>query len=263
MQEALRERLRLEADIDRALAHGEFFLEYQPVVELRTGTLLGCRGARALAAPRARRADAAAVHPPGRGIGSHHRARPLRAAAGLRGLAPLVRRDGDGRRACTSPSTSRAVTCSRATWCGTSPGRCEQSGLAPANLVIELTESTMMHNTEANLERLRAAEGARCPARDRRLRHGLLVACLPASVPDRHPQDRSFVRPSPGDRGRRPRAGARRRRASATRSASTRLPRGSSRSPRRRRCSRSAASPARGSSFPRPRRSSTSRQRPS
>ena len=31
----------------------------------------------------------------------------------------------------------------------------QQSGLAPANLVIELTESTMMHNTEANLQRLR------------------------------------------------------------------------------------------------------------
>ena len=41
MQEALRERLRLEADIERALAHGEFFLEYQPVIELRTRTLLG------------------------------------------------------------------------------------------------------------------------------------------------------------------------------------------------------------------------------
>ena len=31
----------------------------------------------------------------------------------------------------------------------------EESGLEPGNLVIELTESTMMHNTEVNLERLR------------------------------------------------------------------------------------------------------------
>jgi EAL domain-containing protein (putative c-di-GMP-specific phosphodiesterase class I) len=31
----------------------------------------------------------------------------------------------------------------------------EDSGLDPSNLVIELTESTIMHNTEANLERLR------------------------------------------------------------------------------------------------------------
>jgi EAL domain-containing protein (putative c-di-GMP-specific phosphodiesterase class I) len=30
----------------------------------------------------------------------------------------------------------------------------QESGLDPANLVIELTESTMMHNTEANLVRL-------------------------------------------------------------------------------------------------------------
>ena len=41
MQEVLRERLRLEADIERALANGEFFLEYQPIVELRTRSLLG------------------------------------------------------------------------------------------------------------------------------------------------------------------------------------------------------------------------------
>jgi EAL domain-containing protein (putative c-di-GMP-specific phosphodiesterase class I) len=31
----------------------------------------------------------------------------------------------------------------------------EESGLEPENLVIELTESTIMHNTEVNLERLR------------------------------------------------------------------------------------------------------------
>ena len=31
----------------------------------------------------------------------------------------------------------------------------ESSGLEPENLVIELTESTIMHNTEVNLERFR------------------------------------------------------------------------------------------------------------
>ena len=77
----------------------------------------------------------------------------LRAAAGLRGLAPLVRRDGDGRpgpvdhpqRLGPSPAAGRARA-------GRRRERCKQSGLAPANLVIELTESTMMHNTEADLE---------------------------------------------------------------------------------------------------------------
>jgi EAL domain-containing protein (putative c-di-GMP-specific phosphodiesterase class I) len=52
MQEALRERLRLEADIERALAEGEFFLEYQPIIALRTGDAARLRGAGAVAAPR-------------------------------------------------------------------------------------------------------------------------------------------------------------------------------------------------------------------
>src|SRR5258707_15793449 len=41
MQDVLHERLRLEADIGRALNQGEFFLEYQPIVDLGTGSLLG------------------------------------------------------------------------------------------------------------------------------------------------------------------------------------------------------------------------------
>jgi diguanylate cyclase (GGDEF)-like protein len=41
MQEQLRERLRLEEDINRAIEHGEFFLEYQPVVDLARRELLG------------------------------------------------------------------------------------------------------------------------------------------------------------------------------------------------------------------------------
>ena len=41
MQEQLRERLRLEEDINRALERGEFFLEYQPVVDLDKRELLG------------------------------------------------------------------------------------------------------------------------------------------------------------------------------------------------------------------------------
>ncbi len=41
MQEVLRERLRLEADIGRAVVHEEFFLEYQPVLALGSRVLLG------------------------------------------------------------------------------------------------------------------------------------------------------------------------------------------------------------------------------
>ena len=41
MQDKLHERLRLEADIGRALAQQEFFLEYQPIIDLGTRSLLG------------------------------------------------------------------------------------------------------------------------------------------------------------------------------------------------------------------------------
>src|SRR5262249_40480231 len=41
MQDMLQERLRLEADIGRAPAQEEFFLEYQPILDLETRRLLG------------------------------------------------------------------------------------------------------------------------------------------------------------------------------------------------------------------------------
>ena len=41
MQDMLHERLRLEADIGRAFAREEFFLEYQPIIDLGTRSLLG------------------------------------------------------------------------------------------------------------------------------------------------------------------------------------------------------------------------------
>jgi predicted signal transduction protein with EAL and GGDEF domain len=41
MLEVLNERLRLEADLARAFDNDEFFLEYQPIVDLGTRALLG------------------------------------------------------------------------------------------------------------------------------------------------------------------------------------------------------------------------------
>jgi len=154
MEEALRERLRLEADIERALAHGEFFLEYQPVIELRTRSLLGVE---ALARWR---------HPE-RGVLMPKHFIPLAEESGHiieLGRFVLQRACQDWKRWCDEviggPGLYVTLNVS---------GRHLQqgdlvkdvdlalrsSGLEPGNLVIELTESTMMHNTEANLERLR------------------------------------------------------------------------------------------------------------
>ena len=76
----------------------------------------------------------------------------------------------------------------------------------------------MFHDTATTLARARGHPRPGRPDRDRRLRHRLLVARLPAPLPGRHPQDRPRVRRSRPttrglgvrrrDRGPGPRAGA-------------------------------------------------------
>jgi len=152
MQAMLHERLRLEADISRALANQEFFLEYQPIVDLGTRSLLGVE-----ALVRWRHPEAGVLMP-GRFIQvveeCGHVARLgrwvlrqacrdmcawRRSIAGGAGLRLAVNISG---RHLQHGELSRDVAQALA-----------ESGLEPGNLVIELTESTIMSNTDANLER--------------------------------------------------------------------------------------------------------------
>jgi len=69
----------------------------------------------------------------------------------------------------------------------------EKSGLEPANLVIELTESTIMYNTDATLEHLQQlkALGVRLPLT---ISVPVFLPVLPAPVSHRYFEiDRSFV----------------------------------------------------------------------
>jgi len=152
MQDMLHERLRLEADIGRALAHEEFFLEYQPIVDLGTRSLLGVE-----ALVRWRHPDAGVLMPArfiqvveecgqidklGRWV-LRQACRDLcgwrRSVAGGSGLRLAVNisarhlQHGD-----LVQDVAQAL---------------QESGLEAGNLVIELTESTIMYNTDANLER--------------------------------------------------------------------------------------------------------------
>jgi len=152
MQAMLHERLRLEADISRALAEQEFFLEYQPIVDLGTRSLLGVE-----ALVRWRHPEAGVLMP-GRFIQvveeCGHIARLgrwvlrqacrdmcmwRRSVAGGAGLRLAVNISG---RHLQHGELSHDVAQALA-----------ESGLEPGNLVIELTESTIMSNTDANLER--------------------------------------------------------------------------------------------------------------
>jgi diguanylate cyclase (GGDEF)-like protein/PAS domain S-box-containing protein len=152
MQDVLQERLRLEADIGRALAQQEFFLEYQPIVDLDTRSLLGVEALVRWRHP------VDGVLMPARFI------QVLEECGQIVSLGRWVLRQ-----ACRDFCSWRTAVAGAAglRLAVNISGRHLQhgdlvqdiaqalhdSGLEPQNLVIELTESTTMYNTDANLER--------------------------------------------------------------------------------------------------------------
>ena len=154
MQELLHERLRLEADIVRALANEEFFVEYQPIVDLGTRSLLGVEALVRWRHPELGVLMPARFIPVAEECGQivklgrwvlRRACREMRAwrnaVAGGAGLRIAINISGRHlQHGDLVQDVAQAL---------------EESGLEPGNLVIELTESTIMHNTEVNLGRLR------------------------------------------------------------------------------------------------------------
>jgi diguanylate cyclase (GGDEF)-like protein/PAS domain S-box-containing protein len=155
MQEHLHDRLRLEQDIDLALARNEFFVEFQPVVDLTQRELLGVEALvrwqhpqRGLIMPGAFipvAEESERVVELGRRVllDACTQVRAWSdAVSGGKGLRLAVNISGRHLQQGTLVEDVRAALA--------------VSGLDPSNLVIELTESTIMQNTDANLERFRA-----------------------------------------------------------------------------------------------------------
>jgi diguanylate cyclase (GGDEF)-like protein/PAS domain S-box-containing protein len=154
MLEMLNERLSLEADLSRAFDNQEFFLEYQPIVDLGTRALLGVEALIRWRHP------TAGVLLPGRFI---HVAEEcghvdklgrwvlMRACCDLYEWRSSVA-GGVGLRVAVNISSRHLQNGELVNDVAIA---LKMSGLEPENLVIELTESTMMYNIDANLERLR------------------------------------------------------------------------------------------------------------
>jgi diguanylate cyclase (GGDEF)-like protein/PAS domain S-box-containing protein len=152
MQDKLHERLRLEADIGRALAEQEFFLEYQPIIDLGTRSLLGVE-----ALVRWKHPEAGLLMPArfiqvveecGQidKLGRWVLRQACRDLCAWRGAIP----GGAGLRLAVNISGRHLQ---HGDLVHDVAQALQESGLEAGCLVIELTESTIMSNTDANLER--------------------------------------------------------------------------------------------------------------
>ncbi len=154
MQEQLRERLRLEDDLSQAFAKNEFFLEFQPIVDLKTTELLGVE------------ALVRWQHPeqgkllPGQFIPMAEETGQI-VELGRWVLLDACCRVKQWRESIAAGSGLRvAVNISgrhlqQGDLVADVRNALDASGLEPESLLIELTESTMMHNSESNLLRLK------------------------------------------------------------------------------------------------------------
>ena len=153
MQELLQERLRLQADLQTAIDDGQFVVEYQPVVDLETRALVG------LEALVRWRPPALGLLMPARFIQIAEDTGHIvdlgrwvlnRACQDLRAWRETVA-GGDALRLAVNISARHLQ---HGDLVRDVAAALSVSGLEAHNLVLEMTESTIMHHTEANLERL-------------------------------------------------------------------------------------------------------------
>ena len=196
-------RLELEGELRHGLARGELVAHYQPIVSLTSGAITGVE------------ALVRWEHPT-RGNMSPDTFIPLAEESGLvteLGRQMLLQACTQVRRwQVEHPKTAGAMSVSvnvsprqlqDDTVLGHVREALQASGLPASSLVLEITETAMMQETEATIQKLHAlkALGVRLAIDD--FGTGYSSLQLPAAVPDRPPQDRPGVRLDAGRRRRR------------------------------------------------------------
>ena len=151
--------------------------------------------------PRARAPER--LHPDRRGERAHRRHRPPGARQGLP-RHPRVAEAPPDRHASRSRSTSRPASSRIPSSSPTSSKILRDTGLPAADLTLEITETALMHDPDVAIGRLHELKAGRRAARDRRLRHRLLVTRLAATPAGRHAQDRQELHRSRSRAARRP-----------------------------------------------------------
>jgi diguanylate cyclase (GGDEF)-like protein/PAS domain S-box-containing protein len=192
MRAAALDRLEMENDLRQAVDSHQLRLVYQPIVELRSNQVVGFEALLRWDHPTRGVVEPDTFIPIAESNGSI-------VAIGRWVLEEACRTAAEWHRTYPSTPVTMAVNLS-ARQIATRDivdhvaAALEHSGFSAASLILEMTESVLVH--------------------DRRLRHRLLVARLSAPVPDRHLEDRQVVhrhhhrqRPRPGDRPRTARPG--------------------------------------------------------
>ena len=196
MHAAIVARHELSAELARSLGRGELALLYQPIIDLRSGVATGVE---ALVRWR---------HPT-RGLLGPNEFIPLAEETGLivslgtwvldeacRQVAEWSGSEAVGRSLALTVNLS-AQQLAEADFVERLEGdpRPDRPRPEPARARDDRDRDLPRHDVHDR--EARGDAGARRPDRDRRLRHGLLVARLPAPLPGRHPQGRQGVhRPS-------------------------------------------------------------------